>query len=184
MTEEWRDIPGFEGTYQVSNLGRVQSLGRTVPHQGGRRPIRARILHPFVKPTGHLRVDLGRGDKGGARVAVHVHTLVLLAFVGPRPRGLEIRHLNGVPSDNRLVNLEYATKSRNSLDIKWHGGRANRHLAPRDVLSILRRRSGQKDTRAALAQEYGVGTNSISNIWHGRTHRDVDPDKFNDEVGR
>jgi NUMOD4 motif-containing protein/HNH endonuclease len=175
--EIWRDIPGFEGAYQVSDLGRVRSLDRAVAHRDGHRFIRGRVLRPSLKPAGYHRVDLrsvGRGSENAERVVAHVHTLVLLAFVGPRPEGLEIRHLNGNPGDSRLINLEYATHSRNLLDIKWHGGRANRHLTPRDVLDILRRRSGpNKTTRAALAREYRIRVNSVTNIWHGHTHKDI-----------
>jgi HNH endonuclease len=115
----------------------------------------------------------------------------MLAFVGPRPEGLEIRHLNGNPSDNRLTNLEYATRSRNVMDVKWHNGKINQRLTPRDVLSIKRQlgprtieavlaRDGKS---AALAREYGVSRVTISDIWREDTHRDVAPDKFNDGVG-
>ena len=120
MDEEvWRDIPGFEGAYQVSDFGRVRGLDRTVHHQGGHRFVRGRILRSRFSPNGgHHQVVLGYGTKGGKHINARVHALVLLAFVGPRPEGLEIRHLNGTPSDNRLTNLEYATKPPNRLDIK------------------------------------------------------------------
>jgi len=114
-----------------------------------------------------------RGSEDGERAFAYVHALVLLAVVGPRPEGLEIRHLNGIPSDNRVVNLEYATKSRNLLDIKWHSGAAHHRLTPQDVLNILKRRSDLKGTVAVLAREYGVCLNTIRNVWCRRTHKDI-----------
>jgi len=169
--EIWRDIPGFEGAYQVSDLGRVRGLGRTVYHQGGRRFVCERILRPGSTRSGHYHVVRGRGGKGGKHIIARVHALVLLAFVGPRPQELEIRHLNGIPTDNRLINLEYATRSRNRLDIKWHDGNALRPLTPQDVLRIKQRLDFV--TNAELAQEYKVSASTISDIRCGRTHKDV-----------
>jgi hypothetical protein len=72
-------------------------------------------LKPYVGDrAGHLRVDLG-----GRRA--YVHQLVAEAFIGPRPAGQEVRHLNGDPSDNRVENLAYGTRSQNVLDSVQHG---------------------------------------------------------------
>src|SRR5215472_1386046 len=126
------------------------------------------ILRPPLKPSGHRIVDLGRKNKNSK-----VHALVMLAFVGPRPAGLDTRHLNGIPSDNRLVNLEYATKSRNIQDVKWHGESARHRLTPQDALSIFKRRFGPRGTGISLAREYDVHPTTILGIWHGHAHRDI-----------
>src|SRR5262249_14775681 len=186
--ETWRDIPGFEGAYQVSDLGQVRSLDRWVCHSTYqnviyRRLVRGQILRPNLMPSGHRTVTLGRGKRRDKYTA-KIHALVLLAFVGPYPERQEIRHLNGIPDDNRLVNLEYATRSRNRLDIKWHGESAIHQLTPRDVLSIRRRLGPQTGNAlewgrgAVLAREYGVSPGIISDIWRGRTYRDIDPDEL------
>ena len=185
MTEQWRDIPGFEGAYQVSDLGRVRSLDRRVRHSEGRHMyfLRGRILHPSLTPKGYFQVNLGRAKK------MKVHAPVMLTFIGPYPKGLEIRHLNGIPGDNRLVNLEYGTRSRNALDVKWHGGRTNTRLTPQDVLDIKRRLGPRIGSRmawgrsATLARKYGVSSCAILDIWHGRSHKDIDLDEFDNKVG-
>ena len=176
--EVWRDIPGFEGAYQVSNLGRVRSLDRMVRitrcamTESFVSHIRGRILRPHHLRSGHYQVSLG--IKNGKRVLAKIHALVLLAFVGPYPDGLEIRHVNGIPNDNRLANLEYATHSRNGLDVKWHDGNALYRLTPQDVLSIKRRlRDASVGVGVALAREYNVSASTISDIKCGYTHRDV-----------
>ena len=101
--EIWKDIPGYEGKYKVSNLGRVKSLERkvrSVNRYSGKeffRTVRERILKPGPANTGHLYVVLGHGEAGKP-----VHQLVMKAFVGEAPQGMEVRHLNGNPKDNRL----------------------------------------------------------------------------------
>lgn len=100
----WRPIPGFPG-YTVSDDGQV--MGK-----------RGRLLSPCVAHSGHLRVNLY--TKGRSQ-AMFVHRLVLLAFKGPRPDGQYCRHLNGVPTDNRLANLAWGTKSENTFDKVGHG---------------------------------------------------------------
>jgi hypothetical protein len=106
--ENWKDIPGYECRYQVSDYGRVRSF---------RRDIQGRFLKPGRMPGGHLSVALGRGN------SQCVHKLVLLAFVGAPYAGRECLHRNGVPGDNRLVNLHWGTRSENMTDAYAHGAR-------------------------------------------------------------
>lgn len=116
MSELWRDIPGYEGRYQVSDLGNVRSLDRyvrLVTRQAGetRRLARGKLLRPAVRKSGHLCVALGRVAAGAT--TVDVHRLVMLAFEGPCPHGNEVLHLNHNPADNRHINLKYGTRSEN-----------------------------------------------------------------------
>lgn len=112
--ENWKKLPGFAHEYEVSDHGRVRSLDRTlylVSKTGNRfeRKQPGKVLSPFkANPTGHVQVKLGNTSR-------YVHTLVLLAFVGPRPWGHVTLHLNHIPHDNRLVNLRYGTYSENIL---------------------------------------------------------------------
>lgn len=118
--EIWKDIPGHEGRYQVSNMGRVRSLAhrvRLVAH--GKETVRlspGRVLKPGRQQSGYLSVAIGKGNSR------QVHQLVLEAFVGPRPAGCEVLHLNHKPADNRLENLRYGTRSEN-LRMDYAAGR-------------------------------------------------------------
>jgi len=113
--ECWLPVPDFEGFYEISDLGRIRSLDRMVPTRGaGMRLSPGRILKGGTHHrTGHKHVIL---SAEGRRLASTVHRLVMLAFVGPRPAGMEIRHLNGIPDDNRLINLAYGTAAENAAD--------------------------------------------------------------------
>ena len=107
--ERWLPIEDYEDLYLVSNHGNVRSL----PH---RTPIGLRggkMLKPYDGPAGYPHVTLFRD---GVRDRRKVHQVVLAAFIGPRPPGLLSRHLNGIKTDNRLVNLAYGTDSDNRLD--------------------------------------------------------------------
>lgn len=115
MTEEWRPIPGYEGLYLVSSCGAVRSLPR-YRCRGG-------LMRTPINKNGYPEVNLTRLGKQ----RVHqVHALVLLAFRGPRPDGLVIRHLNGDPADSRLENLTYGTAGENMVDCVQHGRHKNR----------------------------------------------------------
>jgi len=123
-SERWLPIPGFEGLYEVSDFGRVKSLDRLVPHWASKDGVALRhgkILSPGRSSKyGHLKVKLGSGNKYSQH-SCHVHQLVLAAFIESKPDGMEVRHLNGIASDNRLVNLAYGTRKENTADMKLHG---------------------------------------------------------------
>lgn len=117
--EEWRDIPGYEGSYRVSDMGRVWSVPRKITRSNGwPQTFKGRILRTYTYPSGHLQVALRRD--GGIRSHL-VHRLVLLAFAGPPPALTEACHNDGNPANNRLDNLRWDTRSANKLDAVRHG---------------------------------------------------------------
>ena len=115
MGELWRPIPGYPG-YEASSLGRVRSVARVITYSNGRQYRKSgRILRPVLNTEGYWKVTPGKGK------TATVHTLVLLAFRGPRPSGQDCRHLNDIRTDNRVENLEYGTRSQNNLDAIRNG---------------------------------------------------------------
>lgn len=123
MTEMWVPITGYEGLYEVSSLGRVRSLDRVVGTE--KRPVRwkGRVLRPAPSDkAGHLSVTLSRNSNTRS---FPVHTLVLLAFIGPRPPGMEACHGPDGTQDNRVQNLRWDTSSENNHDIVRQGRNKN-----------------------------------------------------------
>ena len=109
VLEIWKDVKGFEGQYQVSNLGEVKSLERRVLHKNGvTTAVREKILKECSNPKGYRLITLYTKNK---RYSQQVHRLVMRTFVGESE--LEVNHKNGDKSDNRLSNLEYNTLREN-----------------------------------------------------------------------
>jgi hypothetical protein len=119
MKEVWKDVVGYEGLYRVSVLGRIKSVDHMIGHwRGGLRTWPGRILKPFPHKRGSLFIDL---CKKGAVNRFFVHHLVLLAFVGPRPSGMECCHGDGNNGNNKLSNLRWDTHASNEADKLKHG---------------------------------------------------------------
>lgn len=113
-SESWLPVIGWEGLYEVSDLGRVRSVRRrTVDRNGYARTYPAHILKFSQGKGGYLRATMTRP---GVRVQSLVHRLVLMAFVGRPPAGHEGCHGPSGSGDNRLVNLRWDTRSENNID--------------------------------------------------------------------
>lgn len=114
MTEVWKDIPGYEGLYQVSDCGRVRSLDRVVGHRyGGTRKMKGRVLRQARNPGGYLQVVL---SKNSITRTVAIHSLVASAFIGPCPQDHEVLHGLKGQSCNKVSNIRYGTSKENSQD--------------------------------------------------------------------
>lgn len=114
MHEEWRPVLGYEGYYEVSNLGSVRGLRHKYGERSEPRP-----LSPTIDNRGYARVRLQAASD--RKRHWRVHQLVAGAFIGPCPPGLEVRHLNGIKANNQPFNLAYGTASQNQLDKVAHG---------------------------------------------------------------
>ena len=119
--EIWRDIKGYEGLYQVSDMGRVKSLERTVTRKNGRKQtIRERILKPRSDGHGYLQVKLC--NNSGKQKTVKVHRLVCEAFHKNSENKPCVNHIDENKTNNVASNLEWCTYSENNK----HGTRTAR----------------------------------------------------------
>lgn len=156
--EDWRPVHGYEGFYQVSSLGIIQSL-RTL-----------RFLRPTPDNYGYPSVTL---CKIGGRSKRSVHTLVLRAFLGPCPNGYQGAHLNGVKSDCRLSNLLWVTRVENEYHKHLHGTSliGERHhkakLTIADVIEMRRLKTAGASTEG-LAAKFGVGATCVLKVCSGQ----------------
>ena len=103
MKEIFKDIPGYEGTYQVSNLGNVKSF----------KCLKQKLLKPSINDAGYFRVNLTKNKKINT---IKIHKLVAITFLNHNSCGhkLVIDHINNIKTDNRLLNLQIVTNRYNS----------------------------------------------------------------------
>lgn len=128
MEEIWRDVKGYEGLYQVSDLGRIKSLKRVVPHKiKGKKTIPESIKKIYVGTNNYYIVILNSKNIGSTKT---VHRLVALAFL-PNPENKpEVNHKDGNKLNNNLNNLEWNTVSEN----RYHAFRTGLQKAPMKML--------------------------------------------------
>lgn len=171
MAERWKDIPGYEGLYQVSDMGRVKRMVSI-------KCKRERMKKLSKTTYGYDCLVLYKDSKGKTQ---YVHRLVLRAFYGPPGNGMITRHLDGNPGNNNLTNLTWGTKSENQQDSIKHGTKfvpyyrgslhKNSKLNEQKVINIRKMlvsgRNGDKGpryTQKEIAKIFGVSQSTISAI--------------------
>jgi hypothetical protein len=164
MVEEWRSVEGFEGRYEVSNMGRVRSLGTTPRHP-------AKVLRIRWARNGYGRVNIT--PLGGTVQTKNVHRLVAQAFL-PRAPGTEcVNHIDANKRNNCALNLEWSTLSDNNRHATVFGRRhastnpKRAHKLTAEIAESIRadRRSGM--TTSQVASKYGISSTVARRIHNG-----------------
>ena len=164
--EEWREVPGSDGWYEASSLGRIRSY-----YSANRRagyPIRRsepRMLKPSVLNNGYLVHSM---KLGGALKSHLLHRIVAATFLGPCPEGMEVCHNDGNQLNNSAANLRYDTREANLAERimpvgeDHHGAK----LTDEKVAEIRRLRTDGWKFRE-LAERFGVSGSTLSRICAG-----------------
>lgn len=110
IKEIWKDIQGYEGYYQISNLGNVKSLDRKIHFNKGFSIKKGQLLKPILTKKGYYKVELSKEQKGKR---FYIHRLVALHFLINPFNKEQVNHKNGVKTDNKIENLEWCTNLEN-----------------------------------------------------------------------
>lgn len=177
---EYRDIPGFPG-YRVGNDGSVWSSWENHGSSGGRVGDWKK-LKPQKSTTGYpcVRIRFANALKKTRKV----HHLILETFRGPRPNGMECRHLDGNPMNSDLSNLQWGTHAENILDTIRHGRslkgiarvKGSRHGKAKlrePNIPVIRRLFDDGKTQKHIAVIFNVNVSTIKDVLAGRTWRHV-----------
>jgi HNH endonuclease/NUMOD4 motif len=167
MKETWLPIPDYIGRYSISDMGNVLSMNWN-------RTGLVCLLQQNNNPNGYPTVGLSNGSRETHKTHP-VHRLIMLSFVGPRPKGLYINHKNGIKEDNRLSNLEYCTPSQNAQHAYDTGlqlptsGEKNGQSKLTDILVVeIKNKIAAGIEQKLLANEYGVSRATICMIATGK----------------
>lgn len=176
MKEEWRDIPGYEGFYQVSSLGNVRSVNRYVTRSDGKILfLKGRVLTTFDSTTcNYKEVQLSYNNVPKKYM---IHRLVAICFLGlDVSSDLEVNHKNGDKIDNRLCNLEIVTHKQNikhSIDTMLKNDYGEKHVRAKltnQQADDIRRMWWNGVKQVDMANMYGVCKQVINNIVHNKSY--------------
>lgn len=158
MNEEWRLV--INGDYEISNMGNAR---RATP---GQRTYVGRPLSPIIMKVGYLEI---RPVVGGRNTQRYVHDLVALAFLGPKPKGQTVNHIDGDKTNNRASNLEYVSHAENMA----HAGRTGlmvRGMAhpgsklDDEAVRLIRQDRERGGSFSQIAKKYYLSTATVFKI--------------------
>lgn len=171
MEETWKPIEGYEGIYEVSNLGRVRSLDRVVvrPHPKTGVPMeyrhKGRVMKPAAYPNGYLTICL---KVEGRKENCLVHRLVAKAFVKGYREDLDVNHKDCNRQNNRADNLEWCTRSENLM---WADAQDKIHTNQAKVVCQYNQQGTLMATYPSIMEamrQTGIDSKSINGCCRGR----------------
>jgi len=180
MKERWKDIKGYEGIYQISNMARVKSLGREQRVKLNNNITSAfrpeKIIKVSINTDGYLTLCL---TKNYFKKTVKIHRLVAIHFIKNKYNKPYVNHKDGNKLNNSIENLEWCTYQENLKHAMMHGLRANheRHgaakLTKKEARLIRELRYSNKMKYKDLSEMFNVAQGTIQSILHNRTWQNI-----------
>lgn len=164
--EIWKDIKGYEGLYQVSNLGNIRGIDRVIGYRKNRtRKWVGEIKKPTIRKNGYLKITLYKDGKGKTR---EVQRIVAETFIDNPKNVQQVNHINGIKTDNKVENLEWVTPRENDLHrihvLKKGLKKVKQYDLKGNYIQTF-------DSVAEASKQTGTNQHSISNVACGRRNK-------------
>lgn len=170
--ERWKDIPGYEGYYKISDFGRVKSLQRKVPFKGRTLTVRARVRKLQYDSDGYIILVL---SKHNSTKTIKVHRVVATVFKTNKRNLPIVNHLDGNKSNNYYKNLQWATESDNqqhALELGLRTSFSNSKFSAADIAYIRNSVKGGVKQKQ-IAKEFKTTPSTICYIVNYKTFKRV-----------
>lgn len=170
--EIWKPIKTLEYCYEVSNTGLVRSIDRIIKARDGKtqRFYKGQIIKPQITYGGYYSVQL---RKNVTKSIFYVHRLVAEHFCDGYKEGLLVNHINEDKLDNRSCNLEFVTKSENSIHSLGKNNRIGSRLLNNDDVIDIRESWKNGESIYSISKRMNQNSGTISNIVNMITYKDV-----------
>lgn len=157
MEEIWKDVVGYEGMYMVSSLGRMKSNERTIQRKKVGNYVQKEAFISGTEYHGYIKTSL---RKDGLKKDRFIHCLVAEAFLGVKPKGMEVCHSDGNRKNNKIENLRYGTRSDNVRDAIKHGN----HFTPFRTKGVERPYAKLNDDLVRYIRSSSETTHKLSKL--------------------
>lgn len=166
----WKDIPGYEGVYRISNLGNIISLSRLVISEKSKRTIKEKELKPSKDKDGYPQVVL---QLNKSKKRFYLHILMLTIFGPPKPFDEAVcRHLDGSKDNFQISNLTWGSNVDNMADKLIHGTDSRGYKSPitkltPDLVKEIKERL-KTESAASIAKSLNLGKTTVLRIKHNK----------------
>lgn len=173
--EEWRDVKGYEGLYQISNLGTLKRLPRFINTKHKTKSYqKEKIIKPYTTLKGYKRASL-KNEEGARRILIH--RLVAEAWIDNPHKKTQVNHIDGVKSNNNVSNLEWCTNQENAIHAFKSGLRKSPEglnhggskFTKKDIIEI---RSKSKNI-TYYCNKFSVSRQTIWKVQKGITYKNI-----------
>jgi hypothetical protein len=163
LSEVWKSVPNYEGIYEISNHGNFAVLKKD-----------GRVLRKLNSATHYLSVSC-KSLNGGIQKSLYIHRIVALVFIGERPDGMIIRHIDGNRFNNHVDNLSYGTPKQNYEDVVKHksqkGSNNGRSILNESGAKAVRYLNAYGVSQKTLAEAFEVSIGAINATLKNRNWR-------------
>lgn len=174
--EIWKPVKGFEGLYEVSNLGEVKTVERTILRKSALGKfseylVKSAIKKPYQNKSGYVTIAIIKENK---TITTYLHRIIAEAFVERiSETDIVVNHINGIKNDNRIENLEWVTSSTNNVHALDTGLRSTRKSMTKEFINSVLELREQGLVHSEIATKLKTTIAIVQGITSGNTYKRI-----------